>query len=177
MIDLEAELNKIDSYSSSGKDNAKEAIRKAFDKLRTIEVERDALQAYAVEQAKELAVLRVQVRAASESQAFASSQQAEWILQGITGLHEQLNNLVPSNFSKPAESEKLPIHRYNPSPEQFVRDYIQVYSIDEQRDWEAKCYYEECLWETTGYESVVEEAAYEHAQTHIDEIAPNKGVE
>lgn len=84
---------------------------------------------------------------------------------------------APENFSKPAESEKLPIHRYNPSPEQFVRDYIQVYSIDEQRDWEAKCYYEECLWETTGYESVVEEAAYEHAQTHIDEIAPNKGVE
>jgi hypothetical protein len=79
-------------------------------------------------------------------------------------------------FSAPAEADNAPLSKVGPVPpypvglmtqEEFLREYIDIRLDNSTDSWySATCDY--CGWETDGSEPVVEEAAYQHAQAHID---------
>lgn len=56
----------------------------------------------------------------------------------------------------------------------FVAAYITIVPVQSARDawFEASCDYSGCSWSTTGWEPVCEEAAYEHAASHLATPSP-----
>jgi hypothetical protein len=175
-INLEDELKALgQAYGNDlAKDKAKTRVRRLYNEATILEEQYTALREVAGEMARDNVSLRL------ENEALKNAGQAVITPEHFWNLETAILNGVREIFSERSEPAYQPVVKtekpaaYYISTNSFIEDYIDIRPVESARDnwYEAECFYKhpgDLNWTTTGSESVVEDAAHEHAQKHLDD--------
>lgn len=178
-ISLEEDLKALgQTYGNDlAKDTAKTRVRRLYNEATLLETQYAALQEVAVEMARDNVSLRL------ENEALKSAGQAVITPEHFWNLETAVLNGVREIFSEQSEPAYQPV--VNPPKEadtrrervtaELVREQIDLIYDEQAQEYEAICYFyddateTECSWQTTGNESVCDDAAWAHAESHVPE--------
>lgn len=174
-LDVDDIAKRLDQFSTSSKDQARTELRKFVEAAHLLVAQHATLREIAMEQARQMVALEI------ENEALKSAGQAVVTPEHFWNLETAILAGIRGIFSEQSESAYQPVVKKRDTlglpPQEIFDRYISVYPAESVREgWHtARCDFEDivdgylidtCTWETSGNESVVEDAAWAHVETH-----------